>query len=66
MEQIFCWITEYYLEKRGTPPDYPIHVKPKDVDSIIITHAHLDHSGNVPSMFVSGKPMFMLLGLLWN
>ena len=41
--------------KRGTPPDYPLHVKPKDVDSIIITHAHLDHSGNVPSMFVSGQ-----------
>jgi putative mRNA 3-end processing factor len=40
--------------KRGNPPDYPVHVKPKDVDSIIITHAHLDHSGNVPSLFVSG------------
>jgi len=40
--------------KRGAPPGYPVHVKPKDVDSIIITHAHLDHSGNVPSLFVSG------------
>ncbi len=39
---------------RGTPPQYPQHVKPKDVDGIIITHAHLDHSGYVPSMFVSG------------
>jgi len=39
--------------KRGMPPQYPLHVKPKDVDSIIITHAHLDHSGNVPSLFVS-------------
>lgn len=41
--------------RRGTPPEYPLHVKPKDIDSIIITHAHLDHSGNVPSMFVSGQ-----------
>ena len=41
--------------RRGTPPKYPLHVKPKDVDSIIITHAHLDHSGNVPSLFVSGN-----------
>jgi len=41
--------------KRGMPPQYPLHVKPKDVDSIIITHAHLDHSGNVPSLFVSGN-----------
>lgn len=41
--------------KRGTPPGYPLHVKPKDLDAIIITHAHLDHSGNVPSLFVSGN-----------
>lgn len=40
--------------RRGTPPKYPSHVKPKDIDSIVITHAHLDHSGNVPSLFVSG------------
>ena len=41
--------------KRGSPPQYPLHVKPKDIDGIIITHAHLDHSGNVPSLFVSGN-----------
>ena len=41
--------------RRGTPPGYPLHVKPKDMDAIIITHAHLDHSGNVPSLFVSGN-----------
>ena len=41
--------------RRGTPPEYPLHVKPKDIDAIIITHAHLDHSGNVPSLFVSGN-----------
>ena len=41
--------------RRGTPPGYPVHVKPKDVDAIVITHAHLDHSGNVPSLFVSGS-----------
>lgn len=41
--------------RRGTPPEYPLHVKPKDLDAIIITHAHLDHSGNVPSLFVSGN-----------
>ena len=40
--------------KRGTPPQYPLHVKPRDLDAIIITHAHLDHSGFVPSLFVSG------------
>lgn len=42
------------LGRRGTPPRYPLHVRPRDVDSVIVTHAHLDHSGNVPSLFVSG------------
>lgn len=41
--------------KRGSPPEYPLHVKPKDLDAVIITHAHLDHSGNVPALFVSGN-----------
>ena len=58
---------------RGTPPTYPLHVKPKDIDSVIITHAHLDHSGCVPSLFVSGNcnvyatpPTFDLSKLLIN
>jgi putative mRNA 3-end processing factor len=59
--------------KRGSPPQYPLHVKPKDLDAILITHAHLDHSGNVPSLFVSGNtdvyatpPTFDLSKLLIN
>lgn len=41
--------------RRGSPPKYPLHVRPKDVDAIVITHAHLDHSGCVPALFVSGN-----------
>ena len=37
------------------PPQYPLHVKPKDVDAAIITHAHLDHSGYIPALYVSGN-----------
>ena len=35
--------------RRGTPPQYPLHVKPKDLDAIIITHAHLSN-GNDSSL----------------
>ena len=44
-----------FVKPRGAPPTYPLHVQPRDIDSIIITHAHLDHSGCVPSWFVSGN-----------
>ena len=60
--QVNCDGTNFLLDygvmfgkPRGTPPTYPLHVKPRDIDSIIITHAHLDHSGCVPSLFVSGN-----------
>jgi putative mRNA 3-end processing factor len=60
--QVNCDGTNFLLDygvmfgrPRGSPPTYPLHVKPRDIDSIIITHAHLDHSGCVPSLFVSGN-----------
>ena len=60
--QVNCDGTNFLLDygvmfgsPKGSPPTYPLHVKPKDIDSVIITHAHLDHSGCVPSLFVSGN-----------
>jgi len=44
-----------FAKKRTDPPIYPLHVKSKDVDATIITHAHLDHSGCVPSLFNGGN-----------
>ena len=44
-----------FAKKRTDPPIYPLHVKPKDVDAAVITHAHLDHSGCIPSLFNGGN-----------
>jgi putative mRNA 3-end processing factor len=37
----------------GRQPAFPIHVKPKDVDGIVLSHAHLDHSGATPLFFLA-------------
>ena len=43
------------FERRNQPPKYPQPVSSRDLAGVIITHAHLDHSGNVPSLYASGN-----------
>ncbi len=42
------------FERRGEPPKFPLPVQSRGLAGAIITHAHLDHSGNVPSLYQTG------------
>jgi putative mRNA 3-end processing factor len=39
----------------GFEPGFPMHVPPNEVDGIVLTHSHLDHSGTIPIFHIRGK-----------
>ena len=48
-----------YGAKINDAPNFPSHIRAKDIDGIVIAHAHLDHSGGVPLFYLSeSKPLF--------
>ncbi len=40
--------------KENTLNEQPLPVNPGDIDFILLTHAHIDHSGRIPWLYVNG------------
>lgn len=36
-------------------PLFPLHVRPKDLNAVFLSHAHLDHSGALPLLYINAK-----------
>lgn len=52
-----------YGAQTSREPSFPMHVQPKDVHSLLLTHAHLDHSGGVPLFFLRDGVKLVTTGL---
>ncbi len=47
-------LLDYGVALSEDGPKFPYHVRPREITSIVLSHAHLDHSGALPYLFSSG------------
>jgi putative mRNA 3-end processing factor len=54
-------VMDYGTRLEDKPPTFPISIKSKP-DAVLLSHAHLDHSGGVPIFYANGNstPIYSL------
>lgn len=52
-------LLDYGVKLTPDSVEYPLHVK-TNIDAAVISHAHLDHSGHLPTLFNVSKPLVFL------
>lgn len=47
-------LLDYGVKVSDKTPEFPEHISPKEINALIVSHAHLDHIGAVPGFFLTG------------
>jgi putative mRNA 3-end processing factor len=49
-------LLDYGVSLKGNEPEFPLPVQPRNIRVSALSHAHLDHSGALPLLYVSARP----------